>query len=184
MTDNFPIDLVVVKAQAGCIKSFEQLYRRFELPLLTFITKLVGSNFADDVSQIVWLNAYRTIANLHSPAAFKSWLFRLGTNASIDHFRKHGREPETEQFIEDAISSDSLPLLDTKSFIDDVQRYIKLSTNDGTKEAFSLYYMKGFSLEQISQVSQVSVNTVKTRIRAVRLILMQRNPLSIGDYYD
>ena len=49
---------LAARAQAGCLSSFEELMRRFQVPLLHFLRR-VGPDFdAEDVLQETFLRAY------------------------------------------------------------------------------------------------------------------------------
>ncbi len=43
---------------------------------------------AEDLSQEVYLKAYKSLGRIHSPYAVKEWLFRIARNTCLDHVKK------------------------------------------------------------------------------------------------
>lgn len=43
---------------------------------------------AEDLSQEVYLKAYKSLGKIHSPFAVKEWLFRIARNTCLDHVKK------------------------------------------------------------------------------------------------
>ena len=76
------------RAQAGCMSSFEELMRRFQVPLLHFLRR-VGPNFdAEDVLQETFLRAFAQLDRYHSRWRFSTWLFTIARRTSINFHRR------------------------------------------------------------------------------------------------
>ena len=83
--------------QAGDPAAGEVLARRHYLPLIRYLHRLTGSDhLAEEMHQQAWLSALEHIGRFDPAAAggggFKSWLFRIATNKTNDHWRTRGRE--------------------------------------------------------------------------------------------
>ncbi|MBI4869662.1 MAG: sigma-70 family RNA polymerase sigma factor [Candidatus Wallbacteria bacterium] len=85
----------VLASQRGDRAAFERLVTRFQRQVFfTVLRVLSDSHLADDVTQEVFVKAYRALPGLQDPAIFKSWLLRIALNRAIDYRRRAGRERE------------------------------------------------------------------------------------------
>jgi RNA polymerase sigma-70 factor (ECF subfamily) len=82
--------------------AFEDLYREFMGRIYAYVRAQVGTSAdAEDITAQVFMNAYQAYARFEArnttPAA---WLFRIARNATLDHFRSHGRRERLRRTIE------------------------------------------------------------------------------------
>lgn len=88
------------RAREGDVRAFEQLVLRYQGPMFRLAAKMLADRAeAEDVTQKVFLKAWRTIARLHDDAAFAGWLYRMTTNRCLNVIRARrpaaGVDPET-----------------------------------------------------------------------------------------
>ena len=87
-------------AQRACTdeRAFEELYEYFFPRVYNFIyARLKNSADADDITSIAFMKMNENLDRYDpSKAAFSTWLFRIVTNAIIDHTRQKNRQQETE----------------------------------------------------------------------------------------
>ena len=81
---------------------FEDLYREYLGRIYAYIRAQVPSSAdAEDITAQVFMNAYQAYGRFEArnttPAA---WLFRIARNATLDHFRAHGRRERLRRTIE------------------------------------------------------------------------------------
>ncbi len=81
---------------------FEDLYREFMRRIYAYVRAQVTSSAdAEDITAQVFMNAYHAYGRFEprntTPAA---WLFRIARNATLDHFRAHGRRERLRRTIE------------------------------------------------------------------------------------
>jgi RNA polymerase sigma-70 factor (ECF subfamily) len=73
-----PSDEDEVRAfQSGDESAFERLVDRYQRTVLSLCQRLVGASEAKDLFQDVFLQAWRALAQLRAPGAFRTWLFRI-----------------------------------------------------------------------------------------------------------
>ncbi|HUJ15691.1 MAG TPA: sigma-70 family RNA polymerase sigma factor [Thermoanaerobaculia bacterium] len=82
---------LVRAAQAGDSGSFEVLYGRYAPVVHAIALGRLPAADADDVTQNVFLTAWKKLDSLRDPAAFAGWLARIARNAAEDH-RRRGRD--------------------------------------------------------------------------------------------
>ncbi len=81
---------------------FEDLYRDFLGRIYAYVRAQVTSSAdAEDITAQVFMNAFQAYGRFEArnttPAA---WLFRIARNATLDHFRAHGRRERLRRTIE------------------------------------------------------------------------------------
>jgi RNA polymerase sigma-70 factor (ECF subfamily) len=81
---------------------FEDLYRDFLRRIYAYVRAQVSTSAdAEDITAQVFMNAYQAYGRFEArnttPAA---WLFRIARNATLDHFRAHGRREKLRRTIE------------------------------------------------------------------------------------
>jgi RNA polymerase sigma-70 factor, ECF subfamily len=81
---------------------FEDLYRAYMRRIYAYVRAQVSTSAdAEDITAQVFMNAYQAYARFEArnttPAA---WLFRIARNATLDHFRGHGRRERLRRTIE------------------------------------------------------------------------------------
>jgi RNA polymerase sigma-70 factor, ECF subfamily len=75
---------------------FLQVYETYQPRIVRYLARLVGPEEAEDLSQQVFLQAGRGLANFRGEAQVSTWLYRIASNAAIDRIRsasyRHGEE--------------------------------------------------------------------------------------------
>src|SRR5262245_53880188 len=85
---------IVRRILAGEDALFETLVRRYQVRVVSHVTRMVGSREdALDLSQEIFLKVFQALDRFNPAYKFSTWLFRIAGNAAIDHLRK--RPPRT-----------------------------------------------------------------------------------------
>src|ERR1043166_8160725 len=82
---------LVERVRAGDTSAFEALYCRFARSVHSVLLARVPPGEAEELTQEVFLNAYRRIGDLKEPRAAGPWLHAMARNLSIDRLRARGR---------------------------------------------------------------------------------------------
>lgn len=179
MTDHREKELIQ-KAKQGDMTAFEELILKHEKIVYNVALRMMNhSEDAKDISQEVFLKAYRNIANFDERSAFSTWLYRITTNTCIDEMRKrkgkqsYSLEEELEnedgtmqRQIADEGDTPEESLLREERKSEILQALENLSAEH--KAAVVLRDVKGLSYEEISEILELSLGTVKSRISRAR----------------
>ena len=122
---------------------------------------LQDRSLAEDVAQEVFLELYRKLREIQSPAHLTYWLRRVAAHRSIDQGRrhKHRREQPLDSQPEPAsLQASGDPLLERQlrrsiAALPDKQRMVVL-----------LRYQEGLGPAEIAQILEMPVNTVKSTL--------------------
>jgi RNA polymerase sigma-70 factor (ECF subfamily) len=165
---------LAARAQARCASSFEELVRRYQVPLLRFVAERVHcSADAEDVVQETFVRAYTRIDRYRDAWRFSTWLFTIAHRLAVSHLRsRHTRKNQNsmESAGDIAASAHSEPgrgLADRESrnrFWDTAAAVL----SEEQLAAVWLYYVDGLGAKEVATVldrSWVSVKTMLFRAR-------------------
>ncbi len=95
---------LMLDVKAGDEQSFELLLRKYRIPLVNFLYRMVrDSAVAEDLAQEVFLRVYRARRHYVPSAKFTTWMFRIATNVALNSVRDNRyrqMEISTQQFVE------------------------------------------------------------------------------------
>src|SRR3954453_22373103 len=81
---------LIVTAVAGGSDGFEELVRRYQRPITSYVYRMLGDHeSALDVTQEVFIKVYNSLHKYSSEYKFSTWLYRIAHNAAIDHMRRN-----------------------------------------------------------------------------------------------
>src|SRR6202047_2394700 len=79
---------LMLDVKAGDEASFDLLLRKYRLPLVNFLFRMVrDAATAEDLAQEVFLRVYRARKQYSPSAKFTTWLFRIATNLALNSVR-------------------------------------------------------------------------------------------------
>jgi RNA polymerase sigma-70 factor, ECF subfamily len=86
-------EILVTRAQRGERAAFEELLRRTSRLVFARLYLETGDTHqAEDLVQDTYLLAFKSLASLSDPKAFRGWLLRMAHNVSIDAARRSQRK--------------------------------------------------------------------------------------------
>src|SRR5688572_29747012 len=95
--------LPVQEARAGSPEAWDILFRRYQLPLYTYVFELVHNEQTSlDVVQETFISAARHIGGLHNDEKFGSWLFGIAHQKCIQRWRAASRDMAFAEQLEAA----------------------------------------------------------------------------------
>ena len=138
---------------------------------------------ANDLSQEIFLKAYRSVPNFESSSTFYTWLYRIAYNAGIDYTRKRKRRP-VYLFSDDFPSDESVlhprvtdSAITNPAEADETMAHIKQAMaklSPKQKQVFVLRYYQHLPLKKIAEVTGIKTGTVKAHLfYAIRTLRQQ-----------
>ena len=83
---------LMLDVKAGDEQSFELLLRRYRIPLVNFLYRMVRDTaVAEDLAQEVFLRVYRAREEYAPSAKFTTWMFRIAANLALNSVRDNRR---------------------------------------------------------------------------------------------
>jgi RNA polymerase sigma-70 factor (ECF subfamily) len=95
----------VLKAQAGDMAAFEELVRRHQRGLFSYLYRMCrNTSDAEEMAQAAMIKAWEKLAGFRGASSFKTWLYRIGTNLC---FNLRTRRKPTEELSETMAAPDT-----------------------------------------------------------------------------
>jgi RNA polymerase sigma-70 factor (ECF subfamily) len=164
---------LIQNARNGDLKAFEQLVERYQHRIHRFCFMMVRGRKqdAEDLTQEVFIKAYKGLKRFQPKARFYTWLYRIAVNTCIDH----QRSPFWKRLVEKRVQQEGQIFglnrpsqtpeqqLERKEIADRITEALR-QLSPKLSSAFLLKEREGFSYQEISEVLEVSVGTVKSRV--------------------
>ena len=175
-------------AQSGDMPAFEALVVKYQRRIARHVARFIKSaDDVEDVVQEVFVRAYRGLASFRGDSLFYSWLYRIASNAALNHLRRASpevllgddspdeRAGEFQPGFSDAAQPDRI--LMAEQIADAVQGALaKLQPQ--LAEALMLFEVENKSYAEIAEMLQIPIGTVRIRIfRARNFIAKRLNPV-------
>lgn len=157
---------LILRAQAGEIAAFDELFKTVQLTMYRYIFHLVRHRqLAEDILQDVLLIIYRKIRWLDDPRLFRPWAYRIASRECFRHLKKEKRSA-THQLDEDvlpeAMTARIEPEYDTRLMAMLPSLIAELSTE--SRAAIALHYLHEFSIRETAEILNISLGTAKSRV--------------------
>ncbi len=164
-----PESIVVRLARNGDRKAFSELVSRRQAWIRNLMRRSCGDMaLADDLSQQVFLQAWKAMPQLQDPGKFGPWLKRLAINVWLQHRRRNDPVSSADGLRDQAVATD-----DAQRIAMDLDAALATLANDA-RLCIVLAYHEGMTHHEIAQLTDIPVGTVKSHIRRGSLQLRKR----------
>lgn len=176
---------LVTDLQAGSDVAFDWLVTYYHASVYNVIYGILSDRSdAADVTQEVFLKAFRGIGAFRRGSSLKTWLYRIAVREALNHrrwWRRHCRNEVSldaplndHQLAMDVRDADATPFeqLATREMQNAVQNALR-EIPEVYRSAVILRDLEGLSYEEVAEVLETSVATVKTRILRGRRALKE-----------
>lgn len=165
-------EILACRARAGAVECFEELVRRYQVPLLHFLLrKSPARNDAEDLLQESFLRAYQSLARYQEKWPFRTWLFTLSYRLSVSAARKTRPIAQDDNGYMKIVSdraqdpADHAERGDTR---DHLWRIARQTLNEEQYSALWLHYGQAMPAQEVAQVMGRSWVWVKTALHRSR----------------
>lgn len=165
---------LVDAAKRGDQRAFEALVRRYRKRIFALALHIIGSaSEADDITQDVFLKAYRALPAFEGRSQFFTWVYRMTVNRSLNARRDRARRGEDadDARLELAVAVDARS--DPGRAAELRQTYARLlRALDGLpvemRTTVILVSLQGLSHGEVAVVQSVSEGTIAWRMHEAR----------------
>jgi RNA polymerase sigma-70 factor (ECF subfamily) len=175
---------LMLAVQRGDMVAFRRLFDKHIAGVVGYANHLVGSpGRAEELAQDVFLQVYRKRSRYVPRARFKTWLYRMVTNACLSELRRRdpalrrrvgGHADATDARLDAAaVERSSEEALLTQEAVDRM-RVALAKLPSMQRGALLLARGEGFSYEEVAQALSCSVAAVKSLIHRATLALRQQ----------
>lgn len=172
---------LVHSAQKGDTSAFGQLVEAHQSKIYSLCYRMTGNaEDAADLTQEVFLSAWRSLSRFQEQSSFGTWVYRMATNASIDFLRREKRRQVLSMTMEEDSEERQAQVPDERYSPHRLleQKEARQAVADALaalspehRQALVLREMEGLSYQEIGQLLDLEEGTVKSRIARARLAL-------------
>lgn len=179
-------ETLAARAAAGDDSAFELIVGRYQARVFRLVCRLTSDTDAPDVLQETFLQVYRHLSSFRGDSQFRTWLYRIASNAALMHRRASARRPAEplERFLprfdatgqhaatpaELQVASRADELLD-REFLAAKAREAIAHLPDLYREAFVLRDLEDLPTADVARTLGVEPATVRQRVHRARMML-------------
>lgn len=90
---------LVARSKRGELAAFEELVRRHERSLFSYLYRMSGNaDAAEELAQAAFIRAWEGLRGFRGAASFKTWLFRIGRNLCLNRLTRTRPMLEISEF--------------------------------------------------------------------------------------
>ncbi len=161
---------LVEQARAGDLEAFTEVVRRFQDMAHGYAYSILGDfHLAEDAAQEAFVDAYYKLDSLREPAAFPGW-FRRIVFKHCDRIIQKKRVPAVPLAEGMRVAESDLQRSEMQERVLEAIRELP----ERQRETTTLYYINGYSQNEISDFLEVPVTTIKKRLHDSRKKLKER----------
>lgn len=172
---------IIERCLNGDTDCFSLLVTQYKKLVYSIALRFLKDSYqAEDITQEVFLKAYRKLALYDTNMKFSAWIGRITHNTCIDTIRKDKNYS--------VVNSDAVVVEDTEESADEVlikkerkqwiEEQIRL-LEPGYKTPLLLFHQAGLSYDEIAKSMDVPLSIVKNRIYRARKMLKEK----MSEYY-
>ncbi len=165
---------VIEKVLLGQQAAYAVLVTRYQQYVFTLAMRYVNDReLAEELSQDVFLKAYKYLADFKGNSKFSTWLYTIVNTTCLSHLRKKKDETillEEEKMVAISDSNTTYKPLDRleqktqKQFIDDAMKHLP----ESEAQILTLFYQSEQSVDEIGIILGLTTSNVKVRLFRAR----------------
>jgi RNA polymerase sigma-70 factor (ECF subfamily) len=161
---------LVSRARAHEEGAFEALFRKYRDRVYRVVYGwCLDPEAALDLTQDVFLRAFRSIGSFKEESSFYTWLCRIAINRCLDYQRekkKHREVALEESLGEESVGCEGVAPA-SAVLVEELKRDLREAIDklsEDARTAFTLRFFEGLSYKEIAEALECSVGTVMSRI--------------------
>jgi len=153
--------------------AFERLYRRHVERVYALAMRMTGEDLAEDLTQEVFIRAWKKLGSFRGDAQFGTWLHRLAVNHILSRratIRKREARQVTGAGIMERVMAPKRRASAEALDLDTAMAALPPKA----KEVFVLYDVEGFTHDEIAEMTGITSGTSKSQLHRARMLLRER----------
>ena len=183
---------------ADCEFNFQKIHDDFRPRILRYLTRMVGENEAEDLTQEVFAKIDRALTAFRGESTLSTWIYRIATNVATDRLRqpsaRHGDEKRLP--IEDiAETEENKDIWTGEQMASTEQQVIREEMNGCVREIIKtlpetyrsvivLSELEGFKDAEIADILGSSLEATKIQLHRARTRLKKELKTACIFYRD
>jgi RNA polymerase sigma-70 factor (ECF subfamily) len=168
-------------AMSGGSEAFAPIVERYaDAVFAVALARLGDFHDAQDVAQQAFVEAFERLSGLRDPTRLGAWLRSITIHRAIDRIRGRRRFAEVEADMQPDRAPAPHSQLERKELREQVLEAVgQLSKT--LRETTTLFYVDGYSVDEVAAIQEVPVGTVKRRLHDAREKLQEEMMAMVED---
>ena len=164
---------LVRDAQNGDLVAFERLYRDNERKVFALCLRMSSDGaLAEELTQEVFVRAWRKLGSFRGDSAFSSWLYPLTVNVALSERRSRRRRDARIFATDDPESLEKAPGTPRPEAGFDLQKAMA-ALPPGARAIFVLHDVEGRTHDEIAAMLNLATGTSKAQLFRARRLLRE-----------
>ncbi len=170
---------LVERTRQGDRRAFDLLVLKYQQKVANLVSRYIrDSSETLDVTQEVFIKAYRALHNFRGDSAFYTWLYRIAINTAKNFLVAQGRRPpgtdidaETAEQLDSGARLKEYATPESQALTDEIAETVKRALDElpeDLRTAITLRELEGMSYEEIAEAMSCPIGTVRSRIFRAR----------------
>ncbi len=165
-------DNTLRQAAQGSLESFEEIYKVSGDLVYGIAFRMTQSREdAQEIAQDVFLKVHRNLKNFEFRSSFKTWIYRIAVNTSINFLKRHSKEKAKTRTLgdyEEAKAAMSTPSEEGKDIAKEKVSRMLTHLNEDQRACVVLRNIEDLSYQEIAATLKININTVRSRLKRAR----------------
>jgi RNA polymerase sigma factor (sigma-70 family) len=182
---------IIVQLQQGDEMAFKKLVDEYEdMVYNTALGIVQNDDDADDVTQEVFIQVYKSISSFKGESKFSTWLYRITLSKALDHEKRMKRKKRFG-FIQSLFGADGAEQVHAVEFehpgvqMEKKERAGELfnalkQIPDNQRIAFTLHKLEGQSYQEVAEIMNTTLYAVESLMGRAKINLKKE----LKNYYD
>jgi RNA polymerase sigma-70 factor (ECF subfamily) len=166
----FDDEAVLVEAcRRGERPALHALYERYRRRVFALIARIVGAQDAEELTQDVFLRAFRGLEKFRGDAQLSTWMYRLAVNAALSHATRaqaRAKRNVSDEALEKMPAPDGIEQGDPRLRARLQEALVALPA--GYRAVLVLHDVEGLQHDEIAQILGCRVGTSKSQLHKAR----------------
>ncbi len=176
---------ILSRASRGDMEAFEYIYKAASGFVFNVALRITNSSHdAEEVTQDVFMKVYRSLHAFEFRSSLKTWIYRITVNTAINSRKRVSKEADRRSDYDTAIKTQCAPeTADARINQADRERAVASllsALNPDQRACVVLREIEGLSYQQISEALKININTVRSRLKRAREVLLALRKSEVG----
>ena len=161
---------LVLDCLRGHTHRFGELYDRYHQPVRSTLFQLCGEEQLDDLTQEVFVRAWKGLKGFRRQAKFSTWLYRIAWNVAADRRKSLAKQRQQQQILTKALANPAeqgnggLRQLHHQQLVQEGLQQLSLEH----RSVLVLHDLEDLPQKEVAEILAIPVGTVKSRLHNAR----------------
>ena len=157
---------LIAACRRGEARALEALYHQYKRRVYGLVTRIAGTQDADEVAQEVFVRIFRGLKNFRGDSALGTWIYRLAVNAALTHVTRRSRHGHAGEEVLADLPAQTITPRDLRVAARLEQALAELPA--GYRAILVLHDVEGLSHEECASIVGCRVGTSKSQLHKAR----------------